>query len=158
MSNKILPGIYVIFATIIVFLLAVIFMRKRITHGEIVVKETGAPTYLTVEPSQMDNRKLVPTGLVSNEDETDVIEIKYRIYVKGDLSRKLLVANIKSVTINDDPTLSHLITIIYNREQEVNKLDYYIMKIKLNRPANQEEYEKVQGSTIKIKLSFRIQK
>lgn len=106
----------------------------------------------------MDNRKLVPAGLVSNEDETDVIEIKYRVYVKGDLSRKLLVANIESVTINDDPTLSHLITIIYNKEQEVNKLDYYIMKIKLNRPANQEEYEKVQGSTIKIKLSFRIQK
>lgn len=94
MIKKVLVVIYVILATILVFLVGMLFTRRMITTGQIIVKESGAPTFVTIEPEEENQKKLVPIGLAVKEDETDEIVLKYRIYAQGGLGTKTLITNV----------------------------------------------------------------
>ncbi|MGI6787191.1 MAG: hypothetical protein ACOX5X_01370 [Acholeplasmataceae bacterium] len=157
MVKNVLLTIYAIFGAITIFLIGLILMSRSITKGHIVVKSSGETTTLVIDLDEPNNKKLVPFGMATQPDETDEIELKYRVYIEGGLNQKNLMVNIKSITIDDDPNLAHLIKVIYDKEKTVGRFDYYVIKIRLNRPNDQHEYEQIQNAKVRITLNFNIE-
>jgi hypothetical protein len=75
-----------------------------------------------IDLSEKTDKKLVPFGYANHDDETNEIELKYRIYVEGGIRKSIMHTNLLSVTVDDGTDFSHLFLVIFPKEQEINKL------------------------------------
>lgn len=104
------------------FLLVLIFMGTLITNVAVTVKHSKTPSVVKIDLSEKTDKKLVPFGYANHDDETNEIELKYRIYVEGGIRKSIMHTNLLSVTVDDGTDFSHLFLVIFPKEQEINKL------------------------------------
>lgn len=158
MTKNVLVVLYTVFAAAIAFLIGLIFMSRAITNGIVKVDPKTDTNQLVITLDSITNKKLVPFGQANDPDETDKIELKYRVDIKGSFTNYLLTTSLDSVDVEGDSSLGHLFIFQITKEQQIRKYGYVTIIIRMERPSDQEEYQKLADKKVTITFNFKAEK
>jgi DNA-directed RNA polymerase subunit H (RpoH/RPB5) len=125
--------------------------------GFIKLGANGEKTPLVITLEEKDEKKLVPYGRVTSENEVDEITIKYQIVVASAFKNYTLKYEIASIMVGERTDLSHLFLFELPQNFELSTTSMIQIKIRMNTP-NKEEYEALNGQVVKITLNFWLEK
>ncbi len=125
--------------------------------GFIKLGANGEKTPLVISLEETDNKKLVPYGKITNENEVDQISLKYQVFVASAFKNYTLKYEISSIMVGDRKDLSHLFLFELPQNFELSTTSMIQIKIRMNTP-NKEEYEALNGQVVKITLNFWLEK
>lgn len=157
MLKNILAITYVILAVTIVGLLSFFLTGRLMANDLLRLGTNGEKTPLVITLEEEDEKKLVPYGRVTSENEVDEITLKYQIVTASAFKNYTLKYEISSIMVGDRKDLSHLFLFELPQNFELSTTSMIQIKIRMNTP-NKEEYEALNGQVVKITLNFWLEK